>query len=356
MSHRKAANPCWLSLLALVVACCCLLAEAIPSSLVQEIKNSEARSNKVKRARSADALNTEENEGDIPYYSKLSAAKRGVNLDEKNVLDQQQSPLDSSDWTQQDGQSLFHEGVVGGASLPSIPSSLYNSPENNLDDKTIAEYEKGFRYGTSKDALDEALQNAVLKSELYGEPSSINQYRYYGGDDRRRKRRSAKKFRLESRLKRDVDLSPEEILALLSLYDNKQRQQLGDNYRRPWNRYEQNLDLDLNPDELQDQDDENWLDTPVNPHSSIYDRDMSSKYMVDTNNLPPVYEKNNGRWEGTYGNVKNKRFMVSKKRSMDPTRELRYLNGPNKNDFYTLSQLLSHQREPNVPVYRRLIL
>nr|CAI5838812.1 unnamed protein product [Callosobruchus analis] len=298
MSLRKVANPCWFALLTLVIASCCLLAEAIPSSLVQEIKNSEARSNK------------------------------GVNLDEKNVLDQQQSPLDSTDWTQQDGRSLFHEGAAGGASLPSIPSSLYNSPENNLDDKTIAEYEKGFRYGTSKDALDEALQNAVLKSELY-----------YGGDDRRRKRRSAKKFRLESRLKRDVDLSPEEVLALLSLYDNKQRQ-LGDNYRRPWNRSRRR--------ELAGHASE--------PHSSIYDRDMSSKYMIDTNNLPPVYEKNNGRWEGVYGNVKNKRFMVSKKRSMDPTRELRYLNGPNKNDFYTLSQLLSHQREPNVPVYRRLVL
>lgn len=61
-----------------------------------------------------------------------------------------------------------------------------------MDDKSIAEYEKGYRYGTNKDKLDEALENAVLKSELYGDPASINQYRYYGGvaDDKRRKRRS----------------------------------------------------------------------------------------------------------------------------------------------------------------------
>lgn len=91
----------------------------------------------------------------------------GANMDLKSPLSAQ-----SSDWEK--GQSIFEDGD----SLPSIPASLYNSPENTVDDKTIADYEKGFRYGSNKDRLDEALENAVLKSEIYGDPSAINQYRY----------------------------------------------------------------------------------------------------------------------------------------------------------------------------------
>lgn len=69
--------------------------------------------------------------------------------------------------------------------------------------------------------------------------------------------------------------------------------------------------------------------------------------------LMQVYDKRS-QWGGI-ADSKKKRFMVARKRS-DPTHELRYLNGPNKNDFYTLSQLLSYQREPNVPLHHRLVL
>lgn len=63
-----------------------------------------------------------------------------------------------------------------------IPSSLYNSVENMYNDKTVPEYEKGYRYGANKDSLDEALENEVLKnevlkSELYMEPELNHQYR-----------------------------------------------------------------------------------------------------------------------------------------------------------------------------------
>ncbi|KAJ8979003.1 hypothetical protein NQ317_015719 [Molorchus minor] len=219
-------------------------------------------------------------------------------------------------------------------------------PDAPYDDKTIAEYEKGFRYGTNKDKLDEALENAVLKSELFGEPSAINQYRYYGTDDKKRKRRDAKRLRFDGRNKRQVDLTPEEILALLSLYENnRQRHEESDNYRQPWNRFEPNFELDSNQDDTQDLEEENWLDNPVYPHASAYDKEMGPKYMVEQN-TPQIFEKK-GRWGG-FGDNRNKRFMVSKKRSSDPTREIRYLNGPNRNDFYTLSQLLSNQREPNM--------
>lgn len=69
-----------------------------------------------------------------------------------------------------------------------MQSTLYNSGGSPFDEKTISEYEKGFHYGTNKDKLDEALENAVLKSELYGDPVAINQYRYYGNEERRRRR------------------------------------------------------------------------------------------------------------------------------------------------------------------------
>lgn len=61
-----------------------------------------------------------------------------------------------------------------------------------FDEKTLNEYQKGLRYGANKAALDEQMENAILKSEMYGEPAAVNQYRYYG-DDRRRKRSMKRK-------------------------------------------------------------------------------------------------------------------------------------------------------------------
>lgn len=100
-----------------------------------------------------------------------------------------------SDSIDQPNKEWFQEAIED--NLPQLQSSLYNNDDGQFDDKSIAEYEKGFRYGTNKDKLDEALENAVLKSELYGEPTALNQYRYYGGgmEERRRKRRDAKKLR-----------------------------------------------------------------------------------------------------------------------------------------------------------------
>lgn len=80
--------------------------------------------------------------------------------------------------------------------MSQLPSSLYNDDEARMNDKSMSEYEKGFRYATNKDKLNEALENAVLKSELYGEPSAINQYRYYGtGMEEKRRKRNARKLR-----------------------------------------------------------------------------------------------------------------------------------------------------------------
>lgn len=61
--------------------------------------------------------------------------------------------------------------------LMNIPGTIYNSVENMYNDKTVPEYEKGYRYGANKDGLDEALENEVLKNELYMEPELNRQYR-----------------------------------------------------------------------------------------------------------------------------------------------------------------------------------
>jgi hypothetical protein len=145
--------------------------------------------------------------------------------------------------------------------------------------------------------------------------------------------------RPDNRIKREVDLTPEEILTILTLYENERQS----NGYRPWSGEPDN-DQNNNIEE-----EENWLDAPVYPHATGHTNDIGPSYLLDEK----PFEKR-GRWGGFADNRK-KRFMVAKKRN-DPTRELRYLNGPNKNDYYTLSQLLSNQREPNVPLYHRLVL
>ncbi|CAH0563924.1 unnamed protein product [Brassicogethes aeneus] len=295
----------------------------LPTSLVEEIKSSELREPKVKRTPS----NQEEN-SEVQYFNKPSAIKRGANLKTPNS-DQQAL----NEWSQAQAQALNED-------LSNLQSSLYNN-QQNYDDKTIAEYEKGFQYGANKEKLDEALENAVLKSEYY-DPGSLNQYRYYGADDKKRRRRAVQKLRMAPRFKRDVELTPEEIITLLNLYE-KSRQ--NEDYRpyQPLKYQYNNENYDI---DTENNDGENWLEGPVYPHVNR----ENTEYLFDE--APQVFEKR-GKW----GNFeKQKRFMVAKKRSADPTRELRYLNGPNQNDYYTLSHLLSNQREPDVPLYHRLIL
>lgn len=56
----------------------------------------------------------------------------GTNL--KNELDRQAL----TDWDQ---ERTFYQDA-----LPNLQSTLYSAPDGDFDDKTIAEYEKGFRY------------------------------------------------------------------------------------------------------------------------------------------------------------------------------------------------------------------
>lgn len=154
-------------------------------------------------------------------------------------------------------------------------------------------------------------------------------------------------------MKRDVEFTPEDILTLLTLWENE-RQRSPVAYRNNWQRYEPSYDIDAgdNVENDLEQDDENWLDTPVYPHVAAKAAATPNYYYEEK---PPLYEKRS-QWGG-FGENKKKRFMVARKRN-DPTRELHYLTGPvqDRNDFYTLAQLLSQQREPNVPLYHRRVL
>lgn len=119
-------------------------------------------------------------------------------------------------------------------------------------------------------------------------------------------------IRLKPRLKRNMELtSPEEILALLSMYEeNHQRNRLPpNNYRNPWNRLDNTLDIDPNDVQIEDDGNESWLDKPVFPHATNYNTDLEMNYPYGEQNLPRIYEKR-GRWGG-FTNMRNQRFMVS---------------------------------------------
>nr|QGA72569.1 NVP-like protein [Rhynchophorus ferrugineus] len=311
---------------------------ALPSSLVDEIKSSEMRNNKVKRAH-PDHAGSNENVDPVNYFNKhTSAIKRGTNL---KTTDPELSSLPEWDADQFYSNSDFN--------MDSLQSGLFNSPNMPLDDKTIAEYEKGYRYGTNKDKLDEALENAVLKNEAYREPYS--QFRFYGSNDRRRRRDTNKQMRP----KRNVDLTPEEVLALLTLYENNRSGlKENDNYRQPIFKYGKGYGVGDIEDFDTDNNDETWLNAPVFPHASV-ENDVSDNYLYDyVNGAEPDYK---ARWGG-FGDAKKKRFIIAKKRTSDPTRMIRYINGPNQNDFDTLSNLMNNQKEPrlDVPIYHRKVL
>ncbi|XP_065163581.1 prohormone-2 isoform X1 [Atheta coriaria] len=313
---------------------------ALPTSVLQDLMANDVTNKKVKRAQTMPAVEKPlESQKEYFYPTAIKRGGGGLKTNQLPLL---------TEWDQQ----RYREQ----AAAEDLPVSLY-SPLDELDDKSVSDYEKGYRYATNRDKLDEALENAILKSELYGEPTALNQYRYYEDDDRKRKRRNAsttaKKAaartqqarRITNRLKRETDLSPEDILAILTLWENERLSGLNTQNRRPW---QPNYESDYS-DFSQDSD-EDWLDAPVYPHAS--DEHMtppSPNYYYD---VAPQYAEKRGRWGGFTEN-RRKRFMVAKKRA-DPTRELRYLNGPSRNDYYALSEFLANQRDAaDGPLYQR---
>ncbi|XP_018333093.1 prohormone-2-like [Agrilus planipennis] len=300
---------------------------SLPQSLVEDVKVNELKqSNKVKRA-----FNGETASDDNQKVSTFSSAiKRGA------------SQL-FSDWQQDKNRNNNY---------PDLPSDSGDYSSQFDEKPSLSDIDKSYQYNVEREKLDEALENAILKSEFYRDSSPPNQYRYYDEqfDERRRKRRDAK-VRMGNRNKRNIDLSPEEWLTILQIWENDRRHaSQKDNYHPIWSTYDENQNKDHDKDEYDvGDDDENWLEAPVYPHiGRIGDIPKSSSNFA--------YEDKRGQWDD-FSENKRKRYFLSERRN-DPTRELRYLNGParSKNEFYTLSQLLASQREPNLPIYHRLVL
>lgn len=51
---------------------------------------------------------------------------------------------------------------------------LVDQQEDQGHGKTVSQYEKGYQYGVGKAALDKHVENALLKSELYGDPGKLS--------------------------------------------------------------------------------------------------------------------------------------------------------------------------------------
>ncbi|XP_044759112.1 uncharacterized protein LOC123316902 [Coccinella septempunctata] len=281
---------------------------AIPSSMIDQIKAREMRPNKVKRVSIA-AEEPEESLGiGNHYYGNPTAIKRGTEM--KNEAADDESS-DDNDWSP--SEQAIYQNVDN-----DFQSTVYND-ESSQSANDMDDYDKGLQYG-NREKFDEAIENAVLKSEFYGNLE---------GDKKKRKKRNSRQYSFGNSAASD-DLSPEEVLDLLTLYESE-RQKPEDTLS--------NLE----------QDNSIWLDVPVRPGAILpSSSNFGPAYHLDRS--PSNFEKS--RWSDTRN---NKRFMVAKKRN-DPTREIRYINGPTKHDYYFLSQLLNNRRETNVPVFHRYVL
>lgn len=242
------------------------------------------------------------------YYGDPTAIKRGTEM--KNEVPEDESSSDT-DWVQ--SQQGIYQDVDN-----DFQSTSYND-ESSQSAKSVDDYDKGFQYGGNREKFDEAIENAVLKSEFYGNLDN---------DKKKRKKRSSRLNGYGNSIASD-DLSPEEVLELLNLYEGER----------------QKPEMDIGNF---DQDHAVWLDVPVRPGPVVPNTsNLGPSYSLDR--TPMDYERS--KWLEN----KNKRFMVAKKKN-DPTREIRYLTGPAKHDYYFLSQLLNNRREANVPVFHRYVL
>lgn len=221
---------------------------------------------------------------------------------------------------------------------------------------------------------------SAVANNPHVDTGAVNQYRYYGGSNERRpdgaegafappsKRSSS--FRpmvphalelsgVGPRLKRDLGVDPEDVLALLQLWQAERH--AANRAPSKWSRYgniegEEYPQAVGNENEEMEEDDSNngeWLEGPV------YSSALGPHYAVDRRALYiPEYpyqvvgpyagyqvqpDKRDNRWNGF---SKEKRFMVSRKRDMSQ---------PARGDIHYLAQLLgpSH-RDPQNPLYHRV--
>ncbi|XP_049799493.1 uncharacterized protein LOC126234788 isoform X1 [Schistocerca nitens] len=284
--------------------------------------------------------------------------------------------------TDKGGEAPADAGSASTAAPGAAPEAAGSGGRASVsgDGKTVAQYEKGYLYGAGKAAPDKHVENALLKSELYGDPSAVNQYRYYGGANERRpdgaegafappsKRSSS--FRpmvphalelsgVGPRLKRDLAVDPEDVLALLQLWQAERHG--APRVPSKWSRYgsiegEEYPQAVGNENEEMEEDDSNngeWLEGPVyssalGPHYAVdrralYIPDYSYQVLNPFTGYQVQPDKRDSRWNGY---SKDKRFMVSRKRDVTQ---------PARGDIHYLAQLLgpSH-RDQQIPLFHRV--
>nr|XP_034176414.1 prohormone-2-like [Osmia lignaria] len=254
-------------------------------------------------------------------------------------------------------RTLSSSGLGGlkAALVEEEKSSRFNTPNNAMYDRdSFSPYEKNYDY------------SKVLVNELGNEMPQVWDVpaysRYYMNEDRRKRseksgtsgsttmkpstssfqsststqqsasqtqaKRSVPIYQ-EPRFKRELDIDPEDVLTLLSLWENERR-------KRNWHKY-MNEEYDNVDDEdnlLDEEDPRNvipWVDSSVYPprHYSLDSLSPSDIGIIRTHpsSYYEQYENQYGQqYDGTpqyglvypqqsYYNVPEKRFMVSRKRS-----------------------------------------
>ncbi|XP_050295583.1 uncharacterized protein LOC126735589 [Anthonomus grandis grandis] len=205
-------------------------ANALPSSLVKEIEKNEVQNKKVKRDSGlpAEPRGAKESVGETAYFNQKPAVaiKRGI------------KPISED----------FYKSTQGHLNTPLFWYNYKPETENSL-----AQYNKlmNFKDGNSK-ARNGALE--MMKAELYGNPN-LDHYRQY-------------------RPKRNAKLRPEEVLALLTLYEFNKNKEANKDYREALAEYANNYMNFKRPTsdsgyDLDESDNERWLTSPVNPHAYI---------------------------------------------------------------------------------------
>lgn len=256
-----------------------------------------------------------------------------------------------------------------------------NSPSNSMYEQTYSPYEKNYDY--DKVLLNEVEENGPRVWDV--PPYS----RYYTGEDRRKRSETTVQpstttsqpptyyktrstslpstqqpvqskrsvpFYQEPRFKRELplDIDPDDVLTLLSLWENERRNGNWRNYAKE--EYENMIDDNGYLDEEGTRNALPWLDAPVYP-SRHYDTLSPSDIGIVRTHPPSYYDQLDQQYEGTaqyggpqYSNSQydfvypqrayyphEKRFIVSKKRTQNY-------------DPYSTAQLqLSSQRSYQYP-------
>lgn len=383
---------------------------ALPSTLLEDTKQAAMESepiiSRVKRAQEVILFGNQQNRPTTEKKFYPSSQKRAAN---KHVKDEEVPTalpiaVSTTSKTWETGSNSGHHvqhsngGKATGRNNIHYPGGQrvqYHQELGNGDHheaqghgKTVSQYEKGYQYGVGKAALDKHVENALLKSELYGDPGAVNQYQYYGGSNERKRNQhltysppSKRSYHPEmpfvfppddltssrARLKRDLDLDldPEDVLTMLSLLEAERRATADSNQRLDpswFSYYGQDTPESFRGDEGDEggedeedstQTDGGWLERPVSnpsttPHRYQLDRHGGYYYpMLSTPQQYPLYpaqKRESGQWGGF---AKDKRFMVSKKQQVSSPHD----------EVQALAQLLDHPyRDPGVPLYRRVIL